>query len=345
MKIAVVNNWVPFIRGGAEHLAEAVTGKLNEYGHEAILVKLPFRWHPPEKILEHMLACRSMRLANCDRVIAMKFPAYYLPHPNKVLWLVHQFRQVYELWGTPYQDLPNKPEALRIRDAIIQMDNCLFAECQRIYTNSHVTADRLHRFNGPRATVLFPPLASSTHFYCKEYGDYVFYPSRITAGKRQHLLVEAMRYVRSGVKLVIAGNPETAQDLARIESVIREARLQDRVRLVPRFISETEKADFLAGALACAYAPYDEDSYGYVTLEACCARKPVLTCTDSGGTLILVEEGVTGSVTPPDAKSIAEVMDRLYADKAHAQRMGEAAHERMLELNITWDHVIRCLTE
>ena len=34
-----------------------------------------------------------MRLQNVDRVIAFKFPAYYLPHDNKFLWLVHQFRQ------------------------------------------------------------------------------------------------------------------------------------------------------------------------------------------------------------------------------------------------------------
>ena len=47
MKIAVLNNCVPYVWGGAEHLAQALTEKLNEYGHEAMLFRMPFRWQPP----------------------------------------------------------------------------------------------------------------------------------------------------------------------------------------------------------------------------------------------------------------------------------------------------------
>ncbi len=35
-----------------------------------------------------------------DLVIATKFPSYAVRHPNKVVWLLHQFRQAYELDGT-----------------------------------------------------------------------------------------------------------------------------------------------------------------------------------------------------------------------------------------------------
>src|SRR4051794_39882965 len=106
MKVAVVNNCVPFVNGGAEHLADALTSKLSEFGHQAILIRIPFSWEPPQKILECMLACRMLRMPNVDRVIALKFPAYYLPHPNKVLWLLHQFRQAYDLWNTEFQGIP-----------------------------------------------------------------------------------------------------------------------------------------------------------------------------------------------------------------------------------------------
>ena len=68
MKIGILNNAVPFVRGGAEHLADALRAKLCEYGHQALLVRIPFRWDTPSKILEHMLACRLMRMPGCDRV-------------------------------------------------------------------------------------------------------------------------------------------------------------------------------------------------------------------------------------------------------------------------------------
>src|SRR5438309_11524786 len=105
MKIAVVNNCVPFLRVGAEYLPDATVRKLNEFGHEAVLVRIPFTWDPPERIAENMLACRLLRLPNVERVVAFKFPAYFVPHENKVLWLLHQFRQAYDLWGTEHQYL------------------------------------------------------------------------------------------------------------------------------------------------------------------------------------------------------------------------------------------------
>jgi glycosyltransferase involved in cell wall biosynthesis len=345
MRVAVVNNCVPFITGGAEHLANALTEKLTEFGHEALLVKIPFRWHPAPKILEQILACRAMRLANVDRVIALKFPAYYVPHPEKILWLLHQFRQAYDLWGTEYQDIPATKEGERVREIITRSDNTFLPEARKIYTNSHVTADRLKKWNRMESEVLFPPLLDTTRFHCAEYGDYIFYPSRITRSKRQALVVDSMKHVTSGVRLVVAGYPETPADLANLETIIRENRLEEKVRLLPRFISEEEKVELMNHSLGSAYVPYDEDSYGYVTLETYHARKPVVTCTDSGGTSILVEDGMTGYAVPPEPRQIARAFDELFLDRARARHMGEAGYARVVSLGITWENVIAKLTQ
>jgi len=344
MKIAVLNNCVPYVWGGAEHLAQALTEKLNEYGHEAMLFRMPFRWQPPGKVVESMLACRLMRLPNVDRAIAFKFPAYYIPHEDKRIWLVHQFRQAYDLWGTEFQDLPDTVEGRQIRAAIMRSDNLSLGQAQRLYTNSGVTSARLKKFNGIDSEVLYPPLFESSHFHCVEYGDYIFYPSRVTASKRQHLVVESMKYVTTPVRLVVAGKEEAPADLEKIKRIIRENRLEERVTLIARFITEQEKAELFSRALGCAYIPYDEDSYGYVTLESFHARKPVITCTDSGGTDVVVKDGKTGFVVPPDPKAIAEAIDRFYADRRSTQAMGEAGFELMQTLRISWEHVIECFT-
>lgn len=344
MKIAVLNNCVPFVAGGAEHLADSLCGKLKEYGHDALLVRVPFAWHPSEKLVEHILAARLMRLTNVDRVIGLKFPAYYIPHDNKVLWLLHQFRQAYDLWGTPYQDIPDTPGGHKIRNAIIEADNRYLREARKIYTNSHVTGDRLGKFNGIDSEVLYPPLNRAEDFFCSSYGDYIFYPGRVTGGKRQALVVEAMKHVKSGVRLVVAGQPELPSDSAKIADLIREHNLESRVEFIPQFITEDEKALRFADALGCIYTPYDEDSYGYVTLEAYSARKPVITCHDSGGITILVRDQQTGLVTPPSAPAIAQAMDRLYYDRRAAERMGNAGYDLMMTLGINWDTVIKRLT-
>ncbi len=100
----------------------------------------------------------------------------------------------------------------------------------------------------------------------------------------------------------------------------------------------------LSGALASAYVAFDEDSYGYPSLESSHARKAILTTTDSGGVLELVSDGVNGFVCEPTARALAEAMDRLFLDRELARRMGQAAQDRVRELKINWDHVIERLT-
>ena len=344
MKIAILNNCVPFLRGGAEHLADALAAKLVEYGHQALVVRVPFRWEPPEKIVDHMLACRLMRLPNVDRAIALKFPAFYVPHPNKILWLLHQFRQAYDLWGTEFQGLPDTDGGRAIRDVIVQGDNSYLPEARKIYTNSRVTSGRLKKFNGLESEVLYPPLLSHGQYSSGAPGDYIFCPGRINATKRQRLLVESMEFCRTPVQLLVAGKAETAEDAEVILALARSSGMEKRIRFVNRFITESEKVEWFSRSLACAYIPYDEDSYGYVTLESYLSKKPVITCTDSGGIDTLVKHGVTGHLVAPEPRALAAAMDELYIDKQKARRMGEAGYDLVQSLRINWDNVMEKLT-
>lgn len=340
MKVAVANAQVPFLYGGAEVLADSLVAQLRARGIDAYLIKIPFTWQPSERVLDHMLAARLLRLGNIDRLIPLKFPAYALPHDNKVVWLLHQFRQAYDLWGTPFQDIPDTPDGERIRTTIKYGDETYLAEARRLYTNSEVTRDRLKRFNDIDAEVLYPPLHRPEIYSCRPASDYVFCPSRICAAKRQTLIVEAMAHVRRSVRLVLAGPPDTPGDLRNLEQTVRRLGLGDRVQIMPQWITEEQKAELFADALGCVYIPVDEDSYGYVTLESFQARKPVITCSDSGGTRTVVIDGETGWVVPPDASAIGAAINQMTDDRTRAQALGDAGHEHVHTLGISWDRVI-----
>ena len=104
--------------------------------------------------------------------------------------------------------------------------------------------------------------------------------------------------------------------------------------------SDERLLELYAGALAVIYAPFDED-YGYVTLEAFLAGKPVVTARDSGGTLEFVEDGVNGFVCDPDPSAIADAFRRLWDDRARARSLGDAGRDRARL--VTWDGVIEKL--
>ena len=95
-----------------------------------------------------------------------------------------------------------------------------------------------------------------------------------------------------------------------------------------------------AGALGVLYAPFDED-FGYVTLEAFLAHKPVITARDSGGTLEFVVDGVNGYVCEPEPGAIADAFSRLAHDVRRTQSMGDAGYDRARL--VTWDGVVEKL--
>ena len=343
MKVLVVNNAAPFIRGGAEELADHLVRRLNAVpGVQSELMRIPFKWEPAERLIDEMLICRQLKLYNVDRVIGLKFPAYLIPHPDKVLWLLHQFRQAYDLYEEGGGYLGADARGAVIRQAIETADNRCFSDCTAIHVNSPVTQARLKRFNGVDSHVLYPPLNDAELFTGGEYGDYIFAGGRVSPGKRQHLLIEAMAQVRSPVKLVIGGPPESQDYADSLRALIERHGLQDRVELRLGFHPREDIAAWVNGARACAYIPYDEDSLGYVTMEAVAAGKPVLTTEDAGGLLELVG-AETGAVAAPTPEAIAEGLERLVADVGRAKDLGQAARALWEAKAITWDDTIEAL--
>jgi glycosyltransferase involved in cell wall biosynthesis len=342
-KVLIVSTMVPFTRGGDRHMVDSLQHWVREYGYQVDSLLLPFSddWRdiPKQLVALKMLHVESYG----DRLIVIRTPSYILNHPNKVCWFIHHHRGAFDLWDGPLRGLPDTPDGLAVRRLLARTDNQGLASAQRVYANSQVVADRLERFNQIKAPVLYPPLKSAAGFRCDRYGDYFFYPSRMALAKRQYLAVEAMKYVKSGVKLIVAGNPDTPHDRERMQNALARSGAEDRITILDRFISEQEKQDLMAGALGCLYFPINEDSYGYVGLEASHSEKAIITMTDAGGVLELVSHGRNGLVVEPDVTALAQAMDRLYEDRALAERMGKAAGERLNELGISWDHVIEAL--
>ena len=93
-------------------------------------------------------------------------------------------------------------------------------------------------------------------------------------------------------------------------------------------------------ALAVIYVPFDED-YGYVTLEAFLSAKPVVTATDSGGTLEFVVDDRNGVVCAPEPEAVGAAVTRLANDRARTARLGRAGLE--LARTVTWDGVVEKL--
>jgi len=341
VKVLVVNNMAPFIWGGAEELAAHLCRELEREGHEADLLRVPLQWEPAARIPSQMLLARALEIESADRVIALKFPAYLVRHPHKTIWLLHQYRQAYDMYGTELSNLSG-PDGARIRSVIETADATAFCEARRIFTNSEVTRRRLAQYNGFDGEVLLPPLNDPGLFRGGSADGYIFAGGRVNAMKRQYLILEALRQAPD-VRLVIAGPPDSPDDGHRLRALVEANGLQDRVRLELRFLPRAELAQFVNHALAVAYLPYDEDSLGYVAMEGAAAAKALITTTDSGGIRGLAVPGETGWVAEPTAESMAEALQAAVVQPARTMAMGAAARELWNTFDLTWPATIRRL--
>ena len=344
MKVLILTSGVPFVRGGAEILADSLQGALCAAGHEAEIVTIPFQSCPPSRIPEQMLACRLLDVTetcgiHIDRVIGLKFPAYLVRHPHKVMWLLHQHRTAYELWEHPAAgDLIHYADGRVVREAIRRVDRGLIPEAKAIYTLSRNVSQRLRRYSGIDSEPLYNPPANATLFYKGPARDYFFFPSRINPLKRQWLVIQALALCREPVQVRFAGEADNEAQQIECMKTVRELRVSDRVEWLG-VVSEERKRECYANSVGVIFPPVDED-YGYVTLEAMLSSKPVITCADSGGPLEFVTDSQTGLIAEATPQSLAERMDALWADRPGAAAMGEAGRQRYQDLKISWENVV-----
>lgn len=340
--VLVCEAQVPFVRGGAEALVRELVSQLERHGFIAERVSVPFKWYPKKELLAHAAAWRLLDLSeSCGRpvdlLIATKFPTYFARHPRKVTWLMHQYRAAYDLCGTEYADFDHREEDTEVRERIRSLDRAMLGECSSVFTISQTSSDRLMRYNALPSTPLYHPSPLAPMLRPGPYGDYFLSVGRLETVKRVELAIEAMVHVPPPTRLLIVGEGTFRHGLVRR---IEELALGDRVSLLGG-VDDEQLVGLYAGTRGVVFAPFDED-YGYVTLEAFEARKPVVTATDSGGVLELVRDGENGLVCPPDAAALGAGLARLAADARRAASLGEAGYDSTRA--ITWDGVVAALT-
>lgn len=339
-RIVVAEARGPFVRDGAELHSQALCEQLQARGYDAETVALPFE---PEKsgLLAQAAAWRLLDVSTSnarpvDVLIATRFPTYFARHPRKVVWLMHQHRPAYELYGTAYSDFTSSNDDARLRDRLIALDSKTLGECTRIFTNAQNTANRLAKFNGLSATPLYHPPPIAGRLRAGPYENYILVVARLEPLKRVDLAVRAMADVTPPLRLVVVGEGSQRTILERAAA---ESGAGDRIEFVGAVWAD-ETARWYANALAVVYAPFDED-FGYVTLEAFLAARPVITSRDSGGPLEFVRDGENGMIVDPDPKAIAAAINTLSADRAAAERFGAVGCA--LARTITWDGIIEQL--
>ncbi|HEV8629216.1 MAG TPA: glycosyltransferase, partial [Thermoanaerobaculia bacterium] len=352
---------VPLQVGGAEKLWNGLLDHLNsETRHRADLVKLPVAEGDLWQVVDGYRGFRSLNVDHFDLVISGKYPAWMASHPRHSCYMLHALRGLYDqYWRDGRQEgewsvevfatlrflrrHQRHPETLaegfaRIdalrgaaplaagrlpgpvaREVVHYLDSVAMAGLARTSAISQTVASRDAYFHGRLPDAVAHPPTSLRGLHCRRF-EHLLTVGRRDNAKRVELVIRAMRHVTASVELLVAGAAGGNEELVALASA------DSRIRFLGE-VSDAELVDLYADALAVVFVPIAED-FGMVALEGMLAGKPVITATDAGGPLELVQEGVTGRVVAPDACSLAAAIDALARSPADAVAMGRRGRER-----------------
>ena len=336
-RVAVVTSDVPFVEGGHRAIAESLVIELERAGHLAETIRTP-----QNRFGRQFSAYLATWLTDVgesgdgtpvDQVISLRYPSYAVRHPRHVCWLNHRMREYYDLWPKFTQQISWKgriKETIR-RSLIRATDTYLLTRnVKRLYAQSKTIQSRLQKWGNIDSEVLYPPPPPRA-YRTEDYPCTIFAVSRLHPLKRLDLLVKALKHVDSAdLRAVIVGTGEEDEALRRLAS---ELGVADRVKFLGHVDDETLVSCY-ARCRAVFFAPYKED-FGFVTLESFRSKKPVLTCSDSGGPAELVVHDHSGFVVEPDPHLIANKLDVWATRRDQAVHMGEAGYRDTS--GITWE--------
>lgn len=339
-RVAVCHAQVPFVQGGAELHVQQLIKELQKRNFESELIQLPYKWYPESSLYDSMFAWKMLDLSESngekiDLVIGTKFPSYGIEHENKVSWVIHQFRQAYDLFGTA--NGLTGPEGECIKNSVANYDKKSLSKSKKIYANSNNVRDRLLKYNEIQSETLYHPPSLYGRYQSGEYGEYILSAGRLDKLKRNDLLIEAVSKCPKSIRAKIAGKGPEMDYLKRLA---RKLKVEDRIDFLG-YVPDSDLINLYANSFAVYFAPIDED-YGYITLEAFLSKKPVITCKDSGGPLEFVQHEESGFVNNPVAEEIAESIQKLYFEKNLAKEFGNSGYNAVED--ISWDNVIEKLT-
>jgi glycosyltransferase involved in cell wall biosynthesis len=173
-------------------------------------------------------------------------------------------------------------------------------------------------------------------------GFVVLFVGRLVERKGVRYLIDAVQRLSSDrrARLVIIGD---GPDRQRLKEQVRRGGLEGRVEVRGR-VSDRELRQAYADASvfvlpAIVDTRGDTEGLGVVLLEAMSYGVPVVA-SDLGGITDIVTDGQTGLlVSPADVAALAATLERLAADTALAERLGEAGH-RVVQERFSWPAIL-----
>jgi glycosyltransferase involved in cell wall biosynthesis len=213
----------------------------------------------------------------------------------------------------------------------------LSSDSRNMLINLGVSSERIMILPNGVDTAVFRPDLN------KKIKNLVLFVARLYRSKGLHVLLVALRRVKTPVHLVVigpvGGDPTYLVEIRQIINLINNEKIHKVTCLGT--VSKEELVEWFqrASVFVC---PSLSESFGIVNIEALACATPVIA-TRVGGIPDIIEEGVNGKLVPPnDALSLSIALNELLVDEKLRNRLSKKGRE-IAETKFSWDIVLNAL--
>ena len=169
--------------------------------------------------------------------------------------------------------------------------------------NSENIKDKIRRYYGRQADVIYPPIETEKFKISPKLGDYFLLVTRLEPYKKAELVIKAFKKLPK-LKLKIAGSGTKKDELQQMAG--------SNVSFLGR-VSDQELSELYERCRAFIF-PQEED-FGVTAVEAQAAGRPVVAYK-KGGALESVVEGVTGQFFYPQTpEALAKILEKFRSGR------------------------------
>jgi glycogen synthase len=166
-------------------------------------------------------------------------------------------------------------------------------------------------------------------------GDYILFVGRVCRQKGMVHLLEAMKYVDPGVRLVCcAAAADTSEVEAEIAAKVKET---PRCLWINTWLREDQYIELYSHCTVFA-CPSVYEPFGIINLEAMACERPVVASAVGGIPEVVVPEETGLLVPPADPRALAEALNYVLRNRALARAMGLAGRRRV-EDHFSWTSI------
>jgi len=166
-------------------------------------------------------------------------------------------------------------------------------------------------------------------------GDYILFVGRTCRQKGMVHLLEAMKHVTPGVRLVCCTSAaDTPQIEAEIAAKVKET---PRCLWINTLLREEQYIELYSHCAVFA-CPSVYEPFGIINLEAMACERPVVASKVGGIPEVVIPEKTGLLVPPADPQALAEALNRILVNGDMARSMGLAGRRRAID-HFSWNSI------